>query len=111
MDALSGLGAVNGLLQSTASFVQALKQPRVSDEAFSDMLKAQLTAANTPEAKEAKALDAGRRFVALHDVNGDQLLRLDESGLTAAQFAALDRDGDAQISAAEFQADLLGREV
>ena len=111
MDVLSGLGAVNGLLQSTASFVQALKQPRLTDEAFSEMFKAQLATAASPEAAAAKALDASQHFVGLRDLNGDQTLRLDESGLTATQFAALDRDADGQLSVVEIQADLLGREV
>lgn len=111
MNVLSGLGAVNGLLKSTASFVQALKQPRLSDEAFSDIFKAQLATAASPEAAAAKALEASQQFVGLRDLNGDRTLRLDESGLTKSQFAALDRDGDGQLSVAEIQAEMLGREA
>jgi hypothetical protein len=111
MDILAGLGAVSGLLQSTTSFVQALKQPRVTDEAFSEIFKAQLAADSSPEAQQAKALKISQHFVALRDVDGDGALRLDESGFTSARFATLDKDGDGNLSAAEIQANLAGQEV
>lgn len=111
MDIFSGLGAANGLLQSTAAFVNALKQPKLTDETFSELFKAQLASAASPEAREAQALEVSQRFVSLRDVDGNQALRFDESGLTAAQFAALDRNGDGQLSVAEVQANVLGRET
>jgi len=111
MDILTGIGAVNGLLQGTSSMVRALKQPKLTDEAFSEIFKAHYTAASSPETREAKALEMSQRFVALRDVNGDQMLRFDESGLSAAQFAALDRDGDGQLSTAEVHAAMLAGEL
>lgn len=108
MDILTGLNAANGLLQSTASLVQGMKQPKLTDEAFSDLFKAQLAAEASPEAQQAKALEISRSFINLRDVNGDQALRFDESGLTKAQFAALDRDADGQLSVEEVQAGVLG---
>lgn len=110
MDILTGLNAANGLLRNTASFVQALKQPKLTDEAFSELFKAQLSAEASPEAQQAKALEISRKFVNLRDVNGDAALRFDESGLTRAQFAALDQNNDGQVSVAEVQANLLGQE-
>lgn len=111
MDILSGLSAASGVLQQTASLVQSLKQPKLTDETFSELFKAQLAAEASPEAQSAKALEFSKQFIALRDVNGDQMLRFDESGLSSSQFAALDRDGDGQLSAAEVQADLMGEET
>ena len=61
MDLLTGIGAANGLLQSTASFVRSLKEPRLTDEAFSDIFRRQLAATTGPEALEARALQSAQR--------------------------------------------------
>tara|TARA_R110001592_G_scaffold42248_2_gene137265 strand:- start:16 stop:357 length:342 start_codon:yes stop_codon:yes gene_type:complete len=108
MNILSGLGAANGLMQGAASIVQSLKQPRLTDETFSDLFKAQLAAKASPEAQASKALEMSQRFVGLRDVDGDKMLRIDESGLSAKQFASLDRDKDGQLSVAEVQAEFQG---
>jgi len=85
-----------------------MKQPKVTDEAFSDILKSQLQAASSPEARHAKAAEASERFVRLRDVNGDGMLRLDESGMDRAVFERLDLDKDGQLSREEYQKALLG---
>ena len=110
MELLSGIKAANGLLGGAAALVRSLKQPQLTDQAFSELFKAQLAAEASPEAQQAKALEASRSFIALRDMDGDQALRLDESGLSRAQFAALDRNGDGTLSLDEVQANLLGKE-
>lgn len=107
MELLSGIGAANALMKNAASFVRALKEPKVTDEAFSEILKSRLEAASGPEAREAKAAELGRRFVQLRDTDGDGLLRFDESGLDRAAFDRLDLNGDGRLSAEEYQQALL----
>jgi len=108
MELLSGVGAASALVRGATSLVQAMKQPKVTDEAFSDILKSQLKAASSPEAQRAKAAEISERFVRLRDVDGDGQLRLDESGMERAAFEKLDANRDGLISRDEYQSALLG---
>ncbi len=108
MNLLSGVGAASALVKNAATLVQAIKQPKVTDEAFSEILKAQLQAASSPEAKQAKAAELSERFVRLHDVDGDGQLRLDESGMERAAFEKLDANRDGLVTREEYQNALLG---
>lgn len=107
MNILAGAGAVSGLLQGTASVVQSLRQPKLTDETFSEIFKAQLASASGPDAREAKARDLSSNFVSLRDVDGDGSLRFDESGLTDVQFKALDADSNGRVSVDEVKANLM----
>jgi hypothetical protein len=109
MDLLTGLSAASGLLNGAANLVQSFKQPRVTDQAFSELFKAQFDVESSAESQQARALEMSRNFIALRDTNGDAMLRMDESGLTRAQFEALDRDKDGQLSSSELQAGIIGR--
>lgn len=108
MDLLSGVGAASALVKNAASLVRTIKQPKVTDEAFSDILKSQLNAAASPEAQLARAGEISERFVRLRDVDGDGQLRLDESGMEREVFERLDRNSDGRLSRDEYQQALLG---
>ncbi|MBX3177835.1 MAG: hypothetical protein KF886_10775 [Candidatus Hydrogenedentes bacterium] len=108
MEILGGIGAANALVRSAASLVRAVKQPRVTDEAFSDVFRKQMDAAMSPEARRAKAAEQSDRFIGLRDADGDGMLRLDESGLDRAAFERLDLNGDGLLSREEYQQALLG---
>lgn len=107
MDLLGGIGAANALMKNATSFVQALKQPRVTDEAFSEILRSQMEAASSPEAQRAKAAKISERFVQLRDADGDGALRFDESGLERAAFDRLDLNRDGRLTREEYQQGLL----
>lgn len=109
MDLFSGVGAASALVKNATSLVQALKQPKVTDEAFSAILKAQMEAASSPEARDAKAAEASERFIRLRDADGDGLLRFEESGLERAVFDKIDRNGDGRLSKEEYQQALVGQ--
>ncbi len=108
MNLLGGVGAASTLVRNATSFVQAIKQPKVTDEAFSEILKAQLEAASSPQAQRAKAAEISEHFVRLRDVDGDGQLRLDESGMERAVFEKLDANRDGLVSREEYQNALLG---
>lgn len=110
MELLSGVGAAGALVRNATSFVLALKQPRVTDEAFSEILKSQVDAASSPEALRAKAAGASEQFMRLRDVDGDGVLRFEESGLERAVFDRIDRNGDGKVSKDEYQQALLGEQ-
>lgn len=108
MELLNGIGAANALVNGAANLVRAMKQPKVTDEAFSEILKSQLEAASSPEARRANAAAQSERFVALRDVDGDGLLRFDESGFERSVFDRLDLNRDGQLSREEYAKGLLG---
>ena len=110
MELLSGVGAASALVKNAAALVRTMKQPKVTDEAFSDILKSQLKAASSPEARHGRAAATSERFIRLHDVDGDGMLRLDESGMERAAFERLDLNGDGRLSRGEYQKALLGEQ-
>lgn len=108
MNLLSGVGAASSLLKNAADLVQAVKQPKVTDETFSEMLKARLQAEASPEARQARAGAESERFMRTHDVDGDGNLRLEESGMDKRVFERLDANRDGLLSREEYQQGLLG---
>lgn len=102
--------AANKVLQGAAGLVNALKRPRVTKQEFSDMLRQEVQRSVSAEKssknanafiKRATALSAS--YVAGRDKNRDGLLSLAETDMTGAQFAALDGNGDGQLSAEELR--------
>ena len=109
MNVLSGVGAVSELMKGASALVQAVKQPKVTDEAFSEILKSQLEASASPEARKSRAAEASARFMRLHDVDGDGQLRIQESGMERSAFDRLDGNRDGLLSREEYQQALLGQ--
>lgn len=108
MSILSGVGAAGELLKGASSLVHALKQPKVTDEAFSEILKARLQEASSPENRKAQAAEESARFMRLRDVNGDGRLGFEESGMERAAFGRLDSNHDGLLTRDEYQQALLG---
>lgn len=115
MNILSGLQAASGLLHGIALARQqphAAPPPRTS---FAELLAASgpdgVKAAERAAAREntARAETLARRYLDLHDANGDGKLSLEESGLDRKTFARLDLDGDGRLSFDELRAHFLGR--
>jgi len=111
MSLLSSANAIAGLLNGATELVNAWKQPKLSNEDFSKVLDFQLDtarAANTPEAlaarESAKIAELSAKYVGLRDANQDGALTLNESGLDAKHFVAMDADGDGKVTAAEIAA-------
>lgn len=107
MNLLSGVGAASSLLQNAANLVRAVKEPKVTDETFSEIFKARLQAESTPEARQARAGTESERFMRTHDVDGDGSLRLEESGMDKRVFERLDANRDGLLSREEYQQGLL----
>jgi hypothetical protein len=81
----------------------------VTDEAFSEILKAQLEASSSPEARKARAEEETARFMHQRDVDGDGSLRLSESGMERSVFERLDANRDGMLSSEEYKKALLGQ--
>lgn len=109
MNILSGIGAVGELMKGASALVQAAKQPKVTDEAFSEILKAQLEASASPEARKARASEESARFIRLRDVDGDGQLGIQESGMERVAFERLDGNRDGLLSRDEYQQALMGQ--
>lgn len=109
MNLLTGIGAASALVKNASDLVQSLKQPKVTDEAFSEILKSQLEASASPEARKARAVEETARFMHQRDVDGDGSLRLTESGMERRVFERLDANRDGLLSGGEYQQALLGR--
>lgn len=108
MNLLSGVGAAGELLKGASALVQAVKQPKVTDEAFSEILKSKIQSSSSPEARKARAVDESARFMKLRDVDGDGRLGLSESGMERSAFERLDGNRDGLLSREEYQQALLG---
>jgi len=110
MNILQGAGAAGALLNGATNLVRALKQPKLSDETFAEMLR-QASAETDPEILKKRAeATAGQRtseVMTLRDVNGDGFLSRDESGLKADEFTAADLDGDGMLSTDEVKQAIL----
>jgi hypothetical protein len=109
MNLLSGIGAASALIKNASDLVQAVKQPKVTDEAFSEILKAQLEASSSPEARKARAEEETARFMHQRDVDGDGSLRLSESGMERSVFERLDANRDGMLTSEEYKKALLGQ--
>ena len=109
MNLLSGVGAASSIIKNASELVQAVKQPKVTDEAFSEILKARFEANATPEARKARAEDESARFMQQRDVDGDGSLRLQESGMERSVFDRLDANRDGMLSREEYQRALLDK--
>lgn len=107
MNVLSGVGAVSELMKGASALVQAVKQPKVTDEAFSDILKSQIEASTSPDARKAQAVEESARFMRLRDVDGDGQLRIQESGMERSAFERLDSNRDGLLSREEYQQALM----
>ena len=116
MSLLGSASGIAGLMNSAASLVTALKQPRVSEQDFASLLQSRIAEAKqaqTPEAQRARLeqslTELSAKYVGLRDADGDGALKLDESGLDARVFAAADADSDGRLSAAEIKQYTLNR--
>ncbi len=109
MNLLSGIGTASALVKNASDLVQAVKQPKVTDEAFSEILKAKLEASSSPEARKARVEEESARFMRQRDVDGDGSLRLAESGMERGVFERLDANRDGMLSREEYQKALIGQ--
>ncbi|MBI1319549.1 MAG: hypothetical protein GC168_11470 [Candidatus Hydrogenedens sp.] len=110
MSLLGSASGISGLLNSATGLVNALKQPRVSNQDFAALLQSRVAEAKqerTPEAQRARleqsVTELSAKYVGLRDADGDGLLKLEESGLDPKVFAAADADKDGRLSAQEIK--------
>jgi Ca2+-binding EF-hand superfamily protein len=107
MGAFGSIGAVNGLLRNAVGLVHELKQPRISNKDFADILRTSLAAKATEKADEAKASKLGEKLLQTRDADRNGKLSIEESGFDKQTFARFDTDGDGQLSLGEIRPAML----
>lgn len=111
MSILTGIGAINALFRGASGFVREIKQPRLSNEEFANILRQKIDQAKSTygDTNRLQALDnevtrMTLQFIAARDLDANRTLDRQESGLTENTFNQLDTDHDGELSQLELRA-------